>query len=86
MDQHRKSVSSDVITRAYLDSLLVEVRHIDAVMPSTELTLYGKTFRTPVMTAALSHLVYEEGSYFGAKRRYLAVGELLEVGGRIYSV
>jgi len=56
MDQHRKSISSDVITRAYLDSLLVEVRHIDAVMPSTELTLYGKNFRTPVMTAALSHL------------------------------
>ena len=26
----RKSTSSDVITRAYLDSLLVEVRHLDA--------------------------------------------------------
>ena len=52
----RKSISSDVITRAYLDSLLVEVRHLDAVKPSTELELYGKTFRTPVMTAALSHL------------------------------
>ena len=52
----RKSISSDVITRAYLDSLLMEVRHLDAVKPSTELMLYGKTFRTPVMTAALSHL------------------------------
>ena len=52
----RRSLSSDVITRAYIDSLLVEVRHLDAVMPSTELTLYGKTFRTPVMTAALSHM------------------------------
>ena len=30
----RKSLSSDVITRAYIDSLLVEVRHLDAVMPS----------------------------------------------------
>ncbi len=47
MEQHRKSISSDVITRAYLDSLLVEVRHIDAVMPSTEFCLYGKTFRPP---------------------------------------
>ncbi len=52
----RKSTSSDVITRAYLDSLLVEVRHLDAVMPSTEMTVYGKTFATPVATAALSHM------------------------------
>lgn len=56
MDHPRKSSTPDVITRAYLDSLLVEMRHIDAVMPSTELTLYGKTFATPVMTGALSHL------------------------------
>ena len=52
----RKSTSSDVITRAYLDSLLVEVRHLDAVLPSTQMTVYGKTFETPVATAALSHM------------------------------
>lgn len=54
--QQRRTISSDAITRAYLDSLLIEMRHLDAVMPSTELKLYGKTFRTPVMTGALSHL------------------------------
>jgi len=48
--------SSDAITRAYLDSLLVEMRHLDAVKPSTAFELYGKTFATPVMTGALSHL------------------------------
>lgn len=52
----RRRTSSDFITRAYLDSLLVEMRHLDAVMPSTELSLYGKTFRTPIATGALSHL------------------------------
>ena len=52
----RKTSSSDVITRAYIDSLLVEVRHLDAVMPSTGMTLFGKTFATPVATAALSHM------------------------------
>ena len=52
----RKSVSSDVITRAYIDSLLVEVRHLDAVMPSTEMALFDKPFATPVATAALSHM------------------------------
>ena len=59
----RKSISSDVITRAYIDSLLVEVRHLDAVMPSTEMTLFGKTFATPVATAALSHMAnqYPDG-------------------------
>lgn len=59
----RKTSSSDGITRAYIDSLLVEVRHLDAVMPSTEMTLFGKTFATPVATAALSHLsgTYPDG-------------------------
>ncbi len=59
----RKTQSSDVITRAYIDSLLVEVRHLDAVMPSTEMTLFGKTFATPVATAALSHMgnTYPDG-------------------------
>ncbi len=65
----RKSVSSDVITRAYLDSLLVEVRHIDAVMPNTELELYGRKFKSPIMTAALSHLYehYPDGMVEMAK-------------------
>ncbi len=59
----RKTQSSDFITRAYIDSLLVEVRHLDAVMPSTEMTLFGKTFATPVATAALSHMAgtYPDG-------------------------
>ncbi len=52
----RKSISSDVITRAYIDSLLVEVRHLDAVMPDTSAAFFGHKFATPVATAALSHL------------------------------
>ena len=39
--------NSDKITRD---------RYLDAVLPSTEMTLFGETFRTPIMTAALSHL------------------------------
>lgn len=54
---------SNEITRQYFDSLLVEMRHIDSVIPSTKLELYGETFDTPVMMAALSHLnnVHENG-------------------------
>ncbi len=51
-----KAGDSNRITREYFDSLLVEMRHIGAVVPSTKLDLYGETFDTPVMTAALSHL------------------------------
>ena len=63
MAYERRSPVSDHITRAYMDSLLVEVRHLDAVMPSTEMTLFGRTFATPVATAALSHLsgTYPDG-------------------------
>ena len=48
--------NSDKITRDFFDSLLIETRYLDAVIPTTEMTLFGETFRTPVMTAALSHL------------------------------
>ncbi|MBE5760510.1 MAG: alpha-hydroxy-acid oxidizing protein [Clostridiales bacterium] len=74
MDNNKRSVSSDVITRAYLDSLLLEMRHIDAVMPSTKLSLYGKEFSTPVTTGALSHLHnhYPNGMVEMAKGGFMA--------------
>ncbi len=56
MAQHERPGDANQITRDYFDSLLIEMRHIDAVAPSTQLELYGETFSTPVMTAALSHL------------------------------
>ena len=43
--------NSDKITRDYFDSLLIETRYLDAVLPTTEMTLFGETFRTPIMTA-----------------------------------
>ena len=50
------TANSDKITRDYFDSLLIEPRYIDSDLPSTKFQLYGKTFDTPIMTAALSHL------------------------------
>ena len=50
------SPNSDSITRDFFDTLLIEPRYIDSDLPSTKLELYGKTFDTPIMTAALSHL------------------------------
>ncbi|HKL80256.1 MAG TPA: alpha-hydroxy acid oxidase [Mobilitalea sp.] len=56
MEQNKRSGDSNHITREYFDSLLIEMRHIDSVIPSTVFKLYGETFSTPIMTAALSHL------------------------------
>ena len=50
------TANSDKITWDFFDSLLIEPRYIDSDLPSTKLELYGRTFDTPVMTAALSHL------------------------------
>ncbi len=50
------SANSDSITRDFLDSLLLETRYLDSTIPSTSFQLFGKTFDTPIMTAALSHL------------------------------
>ncbi|MCM1135548.1 MAG: alpha-hydroxy-acid oxidizing protein [Clostridium sp.] len=51
-----KRGNSDRITRDYFDSLFVEMRYIDGRRPDTSLTLYGETFATPIMAAALSYL------------------------------
>jgi L-lactate dehydrogenase (FMN-dependent) and related alpha-hydroxy acid dehydrogenases len=57
MENHAaKPGDSNKLTREYIDSLLIEMRHIGASLPSTQLMLYGWTFDTPIMTAALSHL------------------------------
>jgi len=56
MQAEKRAHDSNVITRNYFDSLLLEMRHFDAVLPDTTLTLFGEVFKTPVMMAALSHL------------------------------
>lgn len=50
------SSNPDQITRDYFDSLLLETRYLDSVTPTTETSLFGHKFATPIMTAALSHL------------------------------
>ena len=62
-EKNNRAGDSNRITREYMDSILIEMRHIDGVLPNTEMELYGKKFATPVMTAALSHLdnVCEKG-------------------------
>lgn len=73
-DNMRNKWDSNEITREYFDSLLVEMRHIDSVKPSTKFELYGEVFDTPIMMAALSHLnnIHENGMVEMAKGAYAA--------------
>ena len=48
------------ITRDYFESLLVEQRLMGSSQPSTKMELFGETFDTPIMMAALSHLKVKE--------------------------
>ena len=50
------NVDSNKITREYLDSLLIEQRLIDSVLPSAGTVILGREYDTPVMNAAFSHL------------------------------
>ena len=61
MEIREKAMDANAITRAYFDEILIEMRHMDAVTPDTTLTLYGETFRTPIMMAALSHIKGQGG-------------------------
>ncbi len=75
--------NSDIITRQYFDSLLLESRYLDSVLPDTKMELFGHTFDTPVMTAALSHLdntakngmvIYAEGAKKSNALHFVGMG------------
>lgn len=51
-----QKADANQITREYFDSLLLETRYLDSELPDTRMQLWGETFATPIMTAALSHL------------------------------
>ena len=54
--------NADAFTRYFFDSLMLESRYLDSDIPSTKLELFGETFDTPIMTAALSHLRVQNGN------------------------
>lgn len=54
MTYHAKTTKE--LTREYFDSLVLEMRLMDSAVPDTSFELFGKSFKTPIMTAALSHL------------------------------
>ena len=51
-----KADDANIINRAYLDHLLVEMRVVDAKLPDLETEIFGKTYALPIMMPAFSHL------------------------------
>lgn len=50
------------LARAAFDSFMVEERLISSAVPSLDTVIFGKTYKTPIMMPAFSHLpVYGEG-------------------------
>ena len=49
-------MDSNKITRDYFDRILLKSRLIDSDLPDMTTEFLGESFRTPIMTAALSHL------------------------------
>lgn len=83
MDPQKQSelFSSDLIAERYFQEFLIVSRSIGVTEPDLSLHLFGRTFSTPVMTAALSHLVglREDGMVEMAKGAAQA-GALVWVG------
>lgn len=48
---------SNYITREYLDSFVLEYRFLDAVIPKTEIELFGETFSSPILIGGMSAVV-----------------------------
>lgn len=72
---------TDEITREYLNSILITPRYLDSELPDTSVSFFGRTYKTPIMTAALSHLhnICDDGMVEFAKGA-LGAGALHFVG------
>lgn len=56
MQTGKNPSDANKITRAYLDSILIEERLIDSVKADIHMKLFGETFDTPIMMPAFSHI------------------------------
>ena len=76
MEEKRLS-DANIITRNYLDSILVEERLVDSVLPGLEIEFFGETFSGPIMTPAFSHLpAYHDRELTGLEEYSIAAKNL----------
>jgi len=64
---------SGLITRNYLDLILIEERLIDSVVPDISVEMFGRRFDTPVLMPAFSHMGERIAQYFEAAKELNAL-------------
>ncbi len=73
--------NSDVFTRKYFDSLLVEMRLVDSVLASTETEFFGEKLETPVMCGVIGGYDDERTLLRAHARAAKKTGTILWVNG-----
>ena len=75
MDYTRLS-DANIITKKYMDSILIEPRYIDSVKADISVDFLGETFDSPIMMPAFSHLGnYGGREHNGLEEYSIAAGE-----------
>lgn len=69
-----RTYSSDVYTRKYLDSLVVEMRIVGSKLASTETTLFGQKLKTPVMFGVTGGYQADPESYVNQAKAAIETG------------
>lgn len=78
------TAKTDEITREYFDSILVTPSYLDSDIPDTTISMFGRTYKTPIMTAALSHLhntcengmvEFAKGAQMAGAMHFVGMGE-----------
>ncbi len=71
------AADANVTARQYLDSLHVEMRLIDSVRPDLSVTIFQKTYQSPIMMPAFSHLNKNPGNGRLPMSEYAAAAKAL---------
>lgn len=78
MSEYR-TMDTNEITKAYMDSILIEERLIDSSLPSIEFEFLGETFSGPIMTPAFSHLPAYNGRSKSGLVEYSEAAQCLNI-------
>ena len=70
---------ANIITRNYLDSILIEERLVDSLLPSLKMEFFGETFTSPIMTSAFSHLPAYHGRELTGLEEYSIAAKKLGI-------
>ena len=70
MDYLRLS-DANIITKKYMDSILIEPRYIDSVKADISFDFLGETFDCPIMMPAFSHLQLQVNIFRQGRIQYL---------------